>query len=179
MEQNNTANDNGAQSNDRVQSDNGVQSKDCKPSVSKTIRHEIIHLIAALVLTIFITAYYQNGLLGFWTFGLSMFLDGDHLFDYLLYLVKYNKDFSFKEFLSGAYFKEWKKFITPLHSWELVAILAVLYFIFGNPFFIASSLALGIHYFVDYFTNNVNKKAYFILYRASRWFQKTAIRKNA
>ncbi|OGH42981.1 MAG: hypothetical protein A3B53_02990 [Candidatus Levybacteria bacterium RIFCSPLOWO2_01_FULL_42_15] len=112
-----------------------------------------------------------------------MFLDADHLFDYFLYLYKHQGGisgllkFSTKEFLSGAYFQKWQKFITPLHAWEIV-IISFLLFAVSLPFanyFIATSLALTSHYIVDYFTNNVNKKAYFITYRAKNKFVKKAI----
>lgn len=152
----------------------------CKPSVAKTMRHEMVHFGAALILSFIIHFYFQNLLLTFWTFALCMLLDGDHLFDYGLYTLKYKKRFSLKEFLSGSYFAEWKKFIMPLHSWELAFVFFILSFVinFQIPFFLASSLAFTVHYTVDYFTNDVNKKAYFILYRAKYKFVKRVIAKD-
>ena len=152
------------------------QPDNCKPSVAKTMRHELVHLIASIVLAGVLGSYFRNYLVGLWTFALCMFLDGDHLFDYFSYLLKFKKEFSLKEFLSGSYFAEWKKFVVPLHSWEMVLGFALLFLVFKNPFLIATSLALGVHYFVDYFTNDVNKKAYFMLYRAKHNFKKAAIR---
>jgi hypothetical protein len=154
------------------------QSNSCNPSVAKTMRHELVHLVASVVLAFVLGIYFGNYLVGLWAFSLCMFLDGDHLFDYGLYILKTNKNFDLKEFLSGSYFADWKKFITPLHSWEMVIVFAVIYFFSAEPFFIATSLALAIHYFVDYFTNDVNKKAYFLFYRARHKFAKASIRKD-
>lgn len=154
------------------------QNKICNPSISKTLQHELIHLIAAVVLAFGIYIYFSQAFLALWTFAVCMFLDGDHLLDYGLYILKAKKNFSFKEFLSGTYFADWKKFITPLHSWEMVIIFAIIYIFSNMPVFIATSLALAIHYLVDYFTNDVNKKAYFLFYRASHKFAKASIRKD-
>lgn len=160
------------------QSSENLQSSNCKPSVAKTMRHELVHFVAAIVLAYLFYFYFENLYLGLWTFAVCMFLDADHLFDYSLYLLKHRQSFNLKEFLSGSYFAKSKKFIVPLHSWELALILAVLYFIFNYPIFISSSVALVVHYFVDYFTNDVNKKAYFIFYRFKYGFYKPAIAKN-
>jgi len=104
-----------------------------------------------------------------------MFLDADHLFDYFLYLIKYKQKFSLKEFISGSYLLKWQKFITPLHSWEIAIISGLVFTIVSNPIFISIFLALSSHYLVDYFTNDVNKKAYFIIFRAKNKFIKSAI----
>lgn len=148
----------------------------CKPSVSKTMKHELVHFAASVLLAGLIFFVFDNVLLSFFTFAVCMFLDGDHLFDYFLYLFIFKKTFNFTEFLSGSYFAEWKTFIVPLHSWEMFALLAFLYFTTGAPVFIAVSLALAVHYMVDYFTNDVNKKAYFIFFRAQHGFKKSAIK---
>jgi hypothetical protein len=152
--------------------------QNCKPSVAKTIRHEVVHLVIAVSLSLLFYLYSSDIWLVLWVFGVCMFLDADHLFDYGLYILKTKKKFSLREFLSGEYFAEWKNFITPLHSWEMVILFALLYLFIPNNFLIGTSFALAAHYFVDYFTNSVNKMAYFILYRASYDFKKIAIRKD-
>lgn len=154
----------------------------CTPSVSKTLKHELVHFAVSIGVAIFVEATYSNMTLSLFTFALAMFLDADHLFDYMLYLFKnyagisgFSK-FSIKEFLSGAYFQKWQKFITPLHAWEVVIISLILYFLWlPYPIFMSIALALTSHYLVDYFTNDVNKKAYFIIYRAKNRFVKKAI----
>jgi len=147
-------------------------------SVNKTLRHELIHLVVAGFSGLVIYFYSKNLVLGASTFTLSMFLDGDHLVDYSLYLKKFKKSFSFSEFLSGSYFKEWGKFITPFHSWE-VAIFGLILFLTSNSHIgFAIFLALTGHYLTDFITNDVNKKAYFLLYRAKNGFKKIAIKRE-
>ena len=151
----------------------------CNPSVSKTLKHETIHFVASLTIAFLIQFLYSNILLSLFTFSLAMFLDADHLFDYFLYLRKYNQKFSLKEFISGSYFLKWQKFITPLHAWEIVIIVLLVHFLWiPYPIFISIALALTSHYFVDYFTNSVNKMAYFLTFRYKNKFEKKAIAKN-
>lgn len=148
----------------------------CNPSVSKTLKHEAIHLSFSIALGLLLWILYSDLLVSLYVFGLSFFLDADHLLDYILYLLRDKKDFSLKEFLSGTYFKEWKKFITPLHSWEVVIISLLFFYIFQNQYLLATGLGLGVHYVLDYFMNDVNKKAYFLLFRAKHLFLKEAIK---
>ncbi len=159
-----------------------VSEKVCIPSVSKTLKHELVHLIVSIGVAIFIHVTYGDILVSIFTFALAMFLDADHLFDYCLHLYKNEGGisglfkFSAKEFLSGAYFQKWQKFITPLHAWEIAIGSLLLYFFWlPYPIFMSIALALSSHYLVDYATNDVNKKAYFIMYRAKNGFVKKAI----
>src|SRR3989344_7186875 len=140
----------------------------CKPSVSKTLGDEVIHLVASIGVALIVQMTYADILVSVFTFVLAMFLDADHLFDYFLYLFKTENSisgfskFSIKEFLSGAYFQKWQKFITPLHAWEIAIVSLLLYFFwFPYPIFMSIALAFSSHYLVDYATNTVNKKAYF------------------
>jgi len=150
--------------------------KPCAPSVSKTLFHEGIHFIVTVILSIVIYFISKNILFVLVTFCLGMFLDSDHLVDYFMYLIKFKRKFSTKEFISGSYFSEWKKFITPLHSWEIVLLNVLLYQITNNVIFVAITLALTEHYLIDYLTNDVNKKAYFFLFRLNNKFVKSAIK---
>lgn len=147
------------------------------PSVSKTMKHETFHLGISLILATILSLTFQDIPLGIFTFLAGMLLDGDHMLDYLLYLLTYKKPFSLKEFLSGSYFPIWQKFITPLHAWELVAASVVGYMLTHNPYLLGFGATLTGHYVVDYLTNDVNKKAYFILFRLSNGFNKAAIKK--
>lgn len=154
----------------------------CSPSVEKTLKHEMVHLAVSIGVALFVQVTYFDTMLSVFTLALAMLLDADHLFDYALYLYKSEggifglSKFSIKEFLSGAYFQKWQKFITPLHAWEIAIASLLLYFFWlPYPIFMSIALALSSHYLVDYFTNNVNKKAYFITYRAKNGFVKKAI----
>lgn len=152
------------------------------PSVSKTLKHEIIHFVVSIGVALFVQIAYSEIFISVFSFALAMFLDADHLFDYMLHLFKSHggflgfRKFSANEFLSGSYFQKWQKFITPLHAWEIAITSILLYFFWlPYPIFMSIALALSSHYLVDYFTNDVNKKAYFITYRAKNKFVKKAI----
>lgn len=144
----------------------------CVPSVGKTLCHELFHLVAAGLLAT--VAWFSSGqiTIAAITFATCFFLDLDHVVDYGAYLIKFRQSFSVRQFLSGSYFSQWQKFVTPLHSWELVVMLIVI----GSsmqtalPFYIAAALA--VHYLIDYLTNPVNIWAYWFIYRAShRWYK--------
>jgi hypothetical protein len=145
-------------------------------SVSKTLQHELIHFIVALLVAIVLYILSRNTIISVFCFSLGMFLDADHLLDYFLYLIQNKSSFSLREFLSGAYFPIWKHFVTPLHAWELVAASLIIFFYTYQYLFLGIAAALASHYVVDYFTNDVNKKAYFFLFRLKNGFAKAAIR---
>ena len=139
--------------------------------------HEVFHFMTSLLIALAISLIFTDLLLGLFTFLAGMLLDGDHMLDYMLYLATHKQPFSLKEFLSGTYFPIWKKFITPLHSWELVILCTLLYVITLNPYLLGFAAALAAHYIVDYVTNDVNKKAYFFLFRLAHGFLKAAIKR--
>lgn len=147
------------------------------PSVSKTAHNKLVTLIAAAIMATLITIQLQSVQMGVIAFIVCFLLDLDHLVDYLLYIKKFNKRFDFKEFLSGTYFIEWKKFITPGHSWELVLIFMLMYAQYGYKIAIVLAVSLTTHYVVDYITNDVNRVAYFFLYRMQYGFAKTSIKR--
>lgn len=144
----------------------------CVSSVGKTLRHEVLHLLAALVLSL--AAWYVSAdrVTVIATFAACFFLDADHAIDYIAYIIKFRQPFSVGKFLSGSYFVQWQKFITPLHSWELVVVLIITGALTHNqlPLWLAGALAT--HYVLDYLTNPVNGWAYWLIYRgAHRWYK--------
>ena len=147
----------------------------CVPSVTKTLRNELVHLVfTGMVCALFYWSFRQvmGTLL---VFASAMFLDADHLVDYFLYAIRFSANVNIKEFISGAYFKRWQKFVCPLHAWELVIIALIIWQIYSN--IIALALAIGIttHLVIDYCTNTVNRVAYFFSFRAYHYFHKPAI----
>lgn len=147
------------------------------PSVSKTAHNKLITFIAALVMATLVTIQLQSVQMGIIALFVCVLLDLDHLVDYFLYLKRDRKRFNLNEFLSGTYFIEWKKFITPGHSWELVLIFMLMYAQYGYKLAIVLAVSLTTHYVIDYITNDVNRVAYFFLYRMQYGFAKTSIKR--
>lgn len=153
--------------------------KQPKPAtVETTLHNEIYHLAASFIAAFFIYLVSFNELLAIFTFLLGFFMDADHLVDYLSYLIKFKKPFVLKEFMSGTYFAEWKKFITPMHSYEIVIISFLLFLITANFLFLSITLAVLQHVVVDYYSNYVNMYAYSFIYRLKNKFVKASIRKD-
>lgn len=92
-------------------------------------------------------------------------IDADHLIDYLFYIIKKKRAFSFSFFLSGKYFKENQKIIVILHAYEISVLLLYFGYLSGNNTILLCGFAHLAHIIQDQFTNNVNKLAYFISYR--------------
>jgi len=147
----------------------------CVSSVGKTLRHELLHLIAAGLLGVVVWSISKNTAVILITFAVCFFLDLDHLVDYLSYLIKFRRQVVIAEFFSGSYFEQWRKFITPLHSWELVIAAIVAGAVTQSTWPLCVALALAVHYLMDYITNPVNVWAYWFIYRARHRWHKPAI----
>ena len=135
---------------------------------------ERIHFFTALVLFLLFSSLFgfSIGLLAF----LGAFLiDGDHMFDYFVYILKTKKSFSLKGFFQANYFDETGKIFVPLHSWELAMALAASYFISFSTVFLVLGISILVHLIVDQFTNHVNPLAYFLVWRAVNKFNVKAV----
>lgn len=128
-------------------------------------RNEIIHFLVSLTLAIAFIPQLGVSVSFVTVFSFGFFLDVDHLFDYGLYLRKFNKKFTLKDFLSGQHFDVTHKMFVLLHSWELVILLWIPYLYLGEIAFWAASLALVAHLIVDQLTNKVSLFSYSIIYR--------------
>lgn len=154
-----------------------MKHREKRASVANTARHELIHIGVNLALAFFLFAKYGSVPASALAFAVGMFVDGDHMFDYILYLWTHKKKFSITEFLDGSYFGRWQRFIGLLHSWEMVAVIFYYFLQTQNYYLLAISSAAAAHYLVDNLTNGVNAKAYFLLYRLLYGFKKNAISK--
>ena len=135
---------------------------------------ELIHFFTALVLFLLFSSLFgfSIGLLAF----LGAFLiDGDHMFDYFVYILKTKKSFSLKRFFQANYFDETGKIFVPLHSWELAAVLMALYFVSFSAVFLVLGVSMLVHLVVDQFTNHVDPLAYFLVWRAVNKFSVKAM----
>lgn len=141
--------------------------------------HELSHLILSLLVGLILWKISGN------VFVLSValiggfFIDLDHLLDYFLaFGVKFNLAY----FLKGYQFLKTDKIYVVFHSWELAIIsLSFSLFFFSHPanltnftismFLLSFSLSLFLHLSVDVFTNNMQAKSYFLIYRMNNNFE--------
>jgi len=145
-------------------------------SVGKTLRNELKHLVANILASVLFYKSSHHVIGALVVFVVAMFMDVDHLVDYGLYCIRDKQWPRLSEFLSGQYFKKWQKFVCPLHAWE-IAIVALIAWSFFPACLYYPAVVLGIvtHLVVDYYTNTVNRVAYFFCFRAYHSFHKPAI----
>lgn len=136
--------------------------------------HEFGHVLAytcfALLIFIFKKEYFsaRNYFIGL---VFTIFIDTDHLIDYYFYV---GTEFDISEFLLGGYFEANQSVIVFFHSWEVIMLFFLLFFIqkdkvkYSWILFIA--LALFAHVIFDVYWYGFDTRAYFLLYRASSGF---------
>lgn len=137
------------------------------------MKSEVVHLLLSLIVGIIF------GIIGL-NFSISIlvavsagfFVDIDHLIDYLSF-KKTNFDFS--EFISGRHFDKSQKALLLFHSYEIVIILLIFYFVLSETLFLTLALALLAHLLFDILHNRTSLAAYSFVYRASKKFNSNAL----
>lgn len=129
------------------------------------ILSEIIHFFVSTIIVILFWNSVPASLLLFFVYGITVFVDTDHLLDYGLYLYKSRKKPSLTYFLTGKYFKDSNCLYILFHSWEIPIVLFVLYFLTNNVIFLVIACSFTGHYIVDYCTNFVRPESYFFFFR--------------
>ncbi len=131
------------------------------------IFHESVHIIVALLISSALYLRYKNLKLVLIALIVSIFLDIDHLIDYLNYAIATN-NFSFP--FATDYFHGSDKVIVLFHGWEWVPVLWVIgkklgkkNNIRGLEWWIVFPY-LG-HLLVDQFSYTSNPFAYFLTFR--------------
>lgn len=138
-----------------------------------TYKHIFFHVIMSFILSLISLYFTGSYLVAILTLLAGVFIDADHLVDYLIYLRRLNgkkrflsrifSNFSISDFLTGIHFRVGKKSYIPLHSYELVLFLVLLGSV--NPIFLWVGLSMALHILFDQFTYPLNKWTYFLLYR--------------
>src|SRR3990167_871603 len=140
-----------------------------------TLKNESYHLGAGLITATIFFMITSSVVYSVVALVWSLFIDTDHLPDYIYYLIKNKIKFSLKEFLSGTYIRKLGKFTAPLHSWELWLVILIAGFTNELPILIIISTTTLIHLTVDSFTNCVNARFYFLTYRLINKFDTKTI----
>jgi hypothetical protein len=131
----------------------------------KNLRDIGIHILIAAVFSFIIYQRYANPwYVIIFIFG-AVFIDLDHLLDYL---IVFKNKFDLKDFLTCMQVKSGRSYIL-LHSWEVILLLGFLGWAMAADGILILSLSLGIHLFVDTIQRQ-NPLAYFFLYRMIKKF---------
>ncbi len=94
---------------------------------------------------------------------LGIFIDADHIFDY----VREEGKFNLKDLFIKSYKGDFKKLYVIFHSYEFVPIAWIIGALVGNfEFSIVFTIAYLFHMIPDSLANNVRPLGYFFIYRA-------------
>ena len=105
----------------------------------------------------------------------GIFIDLDHVLDYCV--IK-KKMCNYRELVDFCFDQSGQVFLF-LHSFEMLAVLWVLFFLYGMPVILGGlGLGLSVHLILDQIGNPVSPLAYFIFYRWKLGFPKTIFFKN-
>lgn len=112
----------------------------------------------------------------------GVLVDLDHLVDYV---IAFGTSFDLNFFLKGYQFLKNDKIFVPLHAWEWIPLLLLLYILLKRQhlehrvkltkyivtFLLAFTLGLSSHLFIDTFSNKLILHGYSIIYRALNNFE--------
>lgn len=150
------------------------------PFIEFLTAHEIIHLVSSAMIAVLLWKIYSNK----WVVAISLvsgiFLDADHLVDYVLdYIAFVGPVFDFSKFTSmwGDYMKAAGKIYVPLHSLDLVWLWWFLgrylnSIIKTRGLEWALILPITLHILVDHASYMPHPLAYFFLFRLSHGFSR-------
>lgn len=132
--------------------------------------HLIGHLVLAVVVGWLIFKKTKNWKLFLLCLIVSFAIDVDHLVDYW---IAYGFNLRVFDFLQLSFFGKNHKVFVPLHSWELVVLLAIWSLVIKKYkwLFLTVSLALFVHILWDTISYRIYPQDYFFLYRMLRGFK--------
>ncbi len=140
--------------------------------------HELIHLILSLATGLLVYFLYQKWQAVLWAVLVGILMDLDHIVDYLAFKGSFSINFS--EFFSGEYFLEAGKLFTPLHSYEiaiLIAIISLIVLKFKNTqkvivsVLLAVAFSMTLHMVLDTLTYGPRWTTYFMTDRIINDFE--------
>ena len=99
----------------------------------------------------------------------GIFVDLDHIVDYLIHS---NFKFSIKEFFDTCYNYRLKKFYLIMHSYEILILSWVMYFILKNEVLLGINIGYTVHLLSDQFGNFTKLFTYFFTFRLIKKFEK-------
>jgi hypothetical protein len=98
---------------------------------------------------------------------LGVFVDTDHVFDY----IREEKKFDFKDMFVKSYLGDFKKLYIIFHAYEYIPIAWIISFLIKDlTFGIVFTVAYLSHMLPDQFMNNTKPFGYFFIYRFIKKF---------
>ena len=98
----------------------------------------------------------------------GIFIDLDHLFDYL---YTHGRPFKVKDFFRVCNNSQFNRIFLFLHGWEWVALLGMAAWVTGwNPWITGTFIGIGQHIFFDAFHNSSGFKSYLLFWRWKKDF---------
>ena len=133
----------------------------------KVLGHTVISLTAGSILY-----NYSHSFSGFlWFLIAGILVDGDHYIDYVR---ERGLSFNFKKVYNTCKYDymDFKKMTLVLHSYELLALLWLVVFLFHlNIAWRYAAISFSLHLFIDQFSNPGLPLAYFLLFRIVNKFE--------
>ncbi|MEA3346558.1 MAG: hypothetical protein U9Q21_00520 [Candidatus Auribacterota bacterium] len=127
------------------------------------------HTIASGITSLVFMAISRSSMGAFACFISGIFLDLDHLIDYIL--RKKRICFRLSELENFCTNEKEGKLYLFLHNYELLVVLWVLTFLFFNhPIWVGLLFGMSVHLLLDQIYNQVHPLAYFWFYRAKAGF---------
>lgn len=99
----------------------------------------------------------------------GIFIDLDHFVDYFIHERRIRIDV--RDFFMKCEQNLMDKFIAPLHSYELIVILAAVYYFFNNTILLGIIIGMTIHLCADIISNNVFYFSYSLSSRIYKGFK--------
>jgi hypothetical protein len=143
--------------------------------------HLLIHFIVSVIaglLVVLINPYINAILVVALAIAGGVFIDVDHFFDYF---IAFGINFKFEYFFKGYAFQKSDKVYEPLHSWEIVLLVPLVFILYPRFGFLFFALILGLffHLISDVLLNNFPFLSYSFIYRLINNFElKNLVSKN-
>lgn len=103
--------------------------------------HELLHLLVGLGLSSVLWRRQKHASVFVWVLVASLLLDADHVADYLRWV---GPRWNLEALTTGSYFRESRKVMVLLHSWELAILLVVAGLRTAAPKYRSAFLGLGV-----------------------------------
>lgn len=131
------------------------------------------HVAISAVISGVLYILFKSWALAFSSFVSGIFIDLDHVIDYV---IEHKFDFDIKKFFHFFYGEQYKKITIILHGWEWLILLFIFsWFTDWNPWITGVFIGFGQHMLSDMFYNISNFLSYSLIYRWKNKFDTKVI----
>lgn len=128
------------------------------------------HILSTIPLSIGISVLYSNFTLGAISLIIGVFTDIDHILEYFFVKREFKVRKFYNECINGLIGH--KRIILVFHSYELLLVLLILFFIFPSVLLLSVISSFLLHLLLDQHFNNVGNLTYFFTYRLLNGFHR-------